>query len=209
VKQNRIYTFVLFSTAILLLVVLSIYRNTEFKKPLIASKNELTPTIENKNKTQKLKEIVAQNLAYNQEMVERTDFDNSVINQERLYTENEIANMTEKEFENLLKDVSMKLPKLSDIKKIPPQALHRTPPPVLQAGRDLGLIKEIINIHERYEIKTIPFYDECSKNNERPVPVRALCLTNLVIAKKKLGLKFNRQEYAPEILDLAKMVTEL
>ncbi len=208
-KQKPIYTFILFGVALMVLVLVSIYRNTQFKKPLIASKNELTTTSETVTKTQKLKDIVAKNLLKNQEMVERTDFDNSVINQERLYTETEIANMTESEFVNLLNDISLKLPKLSDIKKIPPQALHRTPPPVLQAGRDLGLIKEIINIHENFQSKTIPFYDECSKNIERPVPVRALCLTNLIIVKKKLGLKFNRQEYSPEILDLAKMVTEL
>jgi hypothetical protein len=209
VKQNRIYTFILFGTAIIALVVLSIYRNTEFKKSIIASKNELTPSLESKLEPKKLKDVLAQNLAKSQEMVERTDFDNSVINLERVYTESEIANMTEKDFEALLKDMAQKLPKLSDIKKIPPQALHRTPAPVLQAGRDLGLIKEIINVHEKFESKTISFYDECSKNNERPVPVRALCLTNLIITKKKLGLKFNRQEYEPEILDLAKMVTDL
>ena len=175
----------------------------------MANKNQLTLISENKTPPKSLKEILAQNIYKNHEAIERTDFDNGIINHERVYTENEITNMTEKEFESLLRGISQKLPLLSDIKKIPPHALHKTPPPVLQAGRDLGLIKEIINIHENYEIKTIPFYEECSKNKKRPVPVRALCLTNLIITSKKLNLKFDKADYEPEILNLAKMVTDL
>lgn len=56
---------------------------------------------------------------------------------------------------------------------------------MLQAGKELCLIKEVIKIHESYEDLAAGFYQICALNNESPTPVRALCLTNLVEIKRK------------------------
>jgi hypothetical protein len=158
---------------------------------------------------QNLKSVIAKNLEKQSEMVERKDFDDSLLVQERFYTENEINEMTEPQFKSLLKDIELKLPLLSDLKKLPPGALHTTPAPVMQAGKDLGLIKEILKVHESYEREALVFYESCAGNAERPTPVRALCLTNLVIIKKKNGERVNLKSYPAQLVELTKMVTDL
>ncbi len=170
----------------------------------------LTDEIQNKSTSEisKDKNEIKPTLEASSEMTERVDFDSSVLVQERFYTEKEIAEMTEDQFENLLKEIEMRLPKLSDIKKIPAEALHRTPAPVLQAGKELGLIKEVLKLHESYDQKAGLFYQTCAMNTESPTPVRALCLTNLVEIKRKNGEKIDKKLYSKEILELAKMVTD-
>ncbi len=127
-----------------------------------------------------------------------------LITMERQYTEKEIENMNELQFSTLLSDVKRKLPKKSELKNIPAHALHTTPPIIIEAGKNLGLIKEVILIHPEFQKTAIPFYEECAKDNESPTTIRALCLTNLIIINKKTKL----QNYPKEIVDLAKIVTE-
>ena len=44
----------------------------------------------------------------------------------------------------------------------------------------LGLLKEVINAHEDYELEAMEFYKKCAEKEDSPTPVRALCLTNLI-----------------------------
>lgn len=185
----------------------------------LRAKNRSTPndiksqlTLENtsENRPKGLKALIAANLKKQEEMTERTDFDNStLLVRERVYTELEIFDMTEAQFVLLVKETELKLPKLSDIKNLPPQALHRTPAPVMQAGKDLGLLKEVIKAHESYEIVAAQLYESCAKDAQRPTPVRALCLTDLIQYKKKTGEKINKADYPATLLDLTKMITDM
>lgn len=161
------------------------------------------------SKPKNLKEVMAANLKKQEEFVERKDFEGNLVAAERFYTENEINSMTEEEFQNLVKETERKLPKSSDIKKLPAGALHHTPVPVLQAGKDLGLLKEVLKVHESYDRVAAPFYERCAKNADVPTPVRALCLTNLIQVKKKYSEKINIAEYPNELVELSKMVTDL
>ena len=170
------------------------------------SQNAATVTV---NKPSALKNLIANTIKKQEEMTERKDFDNSVLELERFYTDQEIADMTEEEFTVLVQEIELKFPKLSDIKKLPPGALHRTPAPVLQAGKELGLLKEILKVHESYERVAVGFYERCAKSAERPTPVRALCLTNLVTTKKKNSEKVNLKEYPSELVELTRMITDL
>ena len=170
------------------------------------SQNAATVT---ENKPSALKNLIANTIKKQEEMTERKDFDNSVLELERFYTDQEIADMTEEEFTVLVQEIELKFPKLSDIKKLPPGALHRTPAPVLQAGKELGLLKEILKVHESYERVAVGFYERCAKSAERPTPVRALCLTNLVTTKKKNSEKVNLKEYPSELVELTRMITDL
>lgn len=161
------------------------------------------------SKPKNLKDVLAGNLKKQEEFVERKDFDDTVLSQERYYTESEINEMTEEQFQTLLQETESKLPKISDIKKLPPGALHRTPAPVMQAGKDLGLIKEVLKVHESYERSASPFYEKCAKDAERPTPVRALCLTNLIQVKKKNNERINVSEYPSDLIQLSRMITDL
>lgn len=172
------------------------------------NKSKLT-LLKTAKKVPGLKNLIEQNLARQQAQSNDQMSPEIVLQTERLYTEAELLDMTEEQFSVLLKDTEGRLPKLSDIKKIPAEALHRTPPIVLQAGRDLGLIKEILKIHESYERVAAPFYKSCAKNAEGTTPVRALCLTNLIEIKKKNNQEINMSEFPGQIIELSKMVTEI
>lgn len=182
------------------------------KKPTPSDdiKSQLTSENNNENKLKNLKAIIGANLKKQDEMSERADFDNSsLLVRERVYTEKEIDEMTEEDFTLLVKETEVKLPRLSDIKILPPAALHRTPAPVMQAGADLGLLKEVIKVHESYESIAAQMYQRCAKDGQRPTPVRALCLTDLIQYKKKIGEKINKSEYPSTLIDLTKMITDL
>lgn len=200
--------------AVLVLVAAMPLLNNYLKAQKISNSNDiksnLTNGFENKSVPKKLKNIFAKNLQKQSEMTERSDFgDASLLVQERFYTEAEINNMTEVEFIELVKSTELKLPKVSDLKQLPPGALHRTPAPVMQAGKDLGLLKEIVKVHESYERDTVNFYEKCAKNEVHPVAVRALCLTNFVGIKKKTGEKVNLKQYPAQLVELTKMITDL
>lgn len=191
----------------LLVLVGSRYLNSQKNIASDDMKSQLTP---NEQKKKGLKEIIAGNLQKQEEMVERKDFeDSSLLVRERVYTETEINNMSELEFKALLVETEAKLPTVNDIRKLPPGALHRTPAPVMQAGKDLGLLKEILKVHESYERDATVFYKKCALTKERPMSVKALCLTNLIEIKKKNGEKLNLAAYPKDVVELTRLITDM
>ncbi|MBC7715031.1 MAG: hypothetical protein H7177_16915 [Rhizobacter sp.] len=173
-------------------------------------KSQLTSENTSENKPRGLKAIIAGNIQKQEEMTERKDFEDSdLLVRERQYTEKEINEMTEEQFAALVRETELKLPKLSDIKKLPPAALHRTPAPVMQAGKDLGLLKEVLKVHESYEKVAAVMYESCAKDAGRPTSVRALCLTDFIQYKKKNGEKINKADYPATLIDLTRMITDM
>lgn len=201
-------------TALILTIILigaGVYLKHKKDRELIAlneTKSQLTED-ESAPKKVSLTDLIKKNLAKQEEAAQPQNEPGAMLMRERFYTEAEINEMTETQFEELLKDTERKLPKLSDLKKIPAGALHRTPPVVIQAGRDLGVIKEVLKVHESYDRAAVPFYKSCAKDDEGVTPVRALCLTNLIEIKKKNGETLNLKEFPNQLIELSKMVTEL
>ena len=184
----------------------SIYLNTRKPKISNESKSQLT-TPSKAPLNDKIRTFLNKSLRTKKELGPVNEA--PIVTQERLYTEEEINRMSAESFKSLLAEVELRMPKLADIKKLPAEALHRTPEPILEAGKDMGLIKEIITRHEAYAPLAIGFYDNCAKSEERPTPVRALCLTNLALQKKKRAEKINLRDYPNQVIDLAKMITDL
>ena len=133
----------------------------------------------------------------------------SLLTAERIYTEAEIKNTTALQFEEMLKDTELKLPSKKEIKEIPAGALHHTPELIMEAGRNLGALKEVLKFHPEYEPKVIPVYLKCAHDNDHPTPVRALCLTNLIEISKRHQMQLNLLEFPNEVVDLTKIVTDL
>lgn len=201
-------------TLAVLLLVGSRYLKSKNSVTSDDMKSQLTPNDERQNTAnpaQKgLKAIIAGNLKKQEEMVERKDFDDSsLLVRERVYTESEINEMSETQFIALLAETESKLPTVNDIRKLPPGALHRTPAPVIQAGKDLGLLKEVLKVHESYEREAQVFYKKCALTVERPTSVKALCLTNLIEIKKKNGEKLNLAAFPADIVALTKLITDM
>jgi hypothetical protein len=128
---------------------------------------------------------------------------------ERIYTEEEIKNTTEQQFYEMLKETQKRLPLLSEIKQVPSGALHHIPSVVLEAGRNLGVLKEVFKYHPEYEIKAISMYNDCARAENRPMPVRALCLTNLILFSKKYNLPLDLKSFPNNIVELTKLVTDM
>ena len=203
--------YIIAATAVLaaLLGVGSTYlknQNPELKEDI---KSQLTEDIDTQKKPSGLKAIIAKNLQKKEEEAEKISAGETILVKKRQYTEAEIAEMTEEEFIELVKETESKLPTLADIKKLPPEALHRTPPQVMQAGRDLGLLSEVLKVHESYDRSVVAFYDKCARSNERPTSVRALCLTSLITIKKKNGEGLNLKTYPAELVELSRMITDI
>jgi hypothetical protein len=132
-----------------------------------------------------------------------------LLKKERSYTEEEILKMDEETFLITLEDIKNRLPKKSDLKEIPKEALHHTPVQILNAGKNLGLIKEILKNHPDFEKSANLFYENCANDSDSPTTIRAICLTNLIISnnKSKTGLQLSK--YPKEIVELSKIVTDL
>ena len=174
------------------------------------NKSNLTVINSIENGTKKipiLKNIIANNLAKQNAAAEAGISNQNVLTAERIYTEQEINTMTEEQFIELTKDTELRLPKLSDIKKIPPGALHHTPALIIQAGRDLGVLKEVLKVHKSYERVALPFYKSCAIKLETPMPIRALCLTNLIEIKKNNNENLNLKEFPDSLIELSRMVS--
>lgn len=207
-KKSRFSLPMIISTVSLIIIVVTALLYLSDKGQLNDNKSKLT-LLNTAKKLPVLDTIIQQNLAKQQEASMKLASNDVLLEQERVYTEQELNEMTEETFIALLKDTENRLPKRSDIKQIPSGALHRTPEIIIQAGRDLGLIKEILKIHESYERVALTFYKSCAKNEEGTTPVRALCLTDLIQIKKKNGQSININEFPTQLVELSKMVTDI
>jgi hypothetical protein len=194
--KTRIFSPIVIVLGLAILVVLFLVFNRTAEEKVV-SKVIATNT--------KLKNIIEKNSSKNKP----ENSPQELLTSERIYTEDEIKNTTEVQFIEMLKTTEAKLPYLSDLKQVPSQALHHIPALVLEAGRNLGAIKEVIKFHPEYEEKTIPLYSNCAQAENRPTPVRALCLTNLIEISKKHNLALDLKKFPTNVVELAKLVTDI
>lgn len=213
-KDRRLSAIVI--VFILAVSLLSVSRYFKSQKMAISNdiKSQLTRnetlTIPAETKIRSLKSIIASSLKKQESMNEKKELeDKNLLSRARDFTETEIDNMSELEFRDLLKETESKLPTITDLKVLPPGALHHTPAPIIQAGRDLGLLKDILKVHESYARDAVIFYETCAKTKERPMSIKALCLTNLIEINKKNGVQVNLSRYPKEIVELTKLITDL
>ncbi len=216
-KNSSFLPKIILFTTVLIIVGSLIYLRTNNNEIINVNKSQLT-LLNTAKKVPGLKTIIAKQLEKQQDKQgnkQENSSDNSqsqtpdLITAERHYTEQELQNMTQSHFSDLLKETEKKLPKLSDIKQLPPGALHHTPILIIQAGRDLGVIKEVLKSHGSYTKLAIPFYENCAKDDEGTTPVRAMCLTNLIAIKKSNNESLNLAEYPQRLIELSKMVTDI
>lgn len=153
--------------------------------------------------------MIDESLTTNSHDHDNNDLEQTLLAKERFYTESEIKAMTQEEFVQTLNDIERKLPNISELRKLPDEALHHTPAPIIHAGKEIGLIQEILDIHPSYESKALEFYERCITNKESPTPVRALCLTNLIGINNKNGIETPMKKYPQELIDLAKMIIDI
>ena len=213
-KKTTLLRFSGLALLILGLVLFSMSKNQK-KKELeladleITQEVSLTNSAVEKNEKPSLKDLIKKNLEAQEKSVVENEANKPILLKKRNYTEAEIQNMSLQEFKDLLSTTEANLPTIADIRKLPPGALHHVPEPVIQAGRDLGLLKEVLAVHPNYAEEANTLYENCSEKDELPQSVRALCLTNLIQNKKAQGEKLNLSLYPKEIVELSKLVIDI
>jgi hypothetical protein len=202
--KNRYFSpiVIVFGLAILVIWAFSRSKNFQQDESKIIKKATIATT--------KLQQIIARNKELNTATSQKAESPTSeLLTAERIYTEEEIKNTTEIQFNEMLKETEKRLPTMKDIKQLPSGALHHIPNVILEAGRNLGALKEVFKYHPEYEEKALPLYKTCAMAESRPTPVRALCLTNLIEISRKLNLKLDLKSFPPHIVELTKLVTDL
>ncbi|MDO9183385.1 MAG: hypothetical protein Q7U04_13305 [Bacteriovorax sp.] len=199
-------------TASISLIIMGILAYTQSSSISLINDNKSKLTLKNiaKNTATKvpvLKTLLSNNIAKKNVQAEFENNQQNILTKERIYTEQEINEMSEVQFQNLLQDTKLKFPKISEIKKLPAEALHQTPAVIIEAGRNLGVIKEVLKNHEPYEKIASSFYKNCAKDSEGTTPVRALCLANLIELKKKNSESLDLKDYPNHLIELSRMVT--
>ena len=159
--------------------------------PRVGQKDHITQNLENHNHEIENKEIVDENLLAEERTVA------------------EINEMTQSQFVDLLKTTEAKLPTIADIRKLPAAEVHHTPGLIMQAGRELGLIKEILKEHESFYLDASIFYEKCAKSTDRPKSIKALCLTNLIEIKQKNKEALNLDAYPKDLIEMSKLIIDI
>lgn len=213
-KKTTLLRFSGLALLILGLVLFSMSKNQKNKELELASLDitqevSLTSSAVEKTEKPSLKDLIKKNLEAQEKSVVENETNKPILLKKRNYSEAEIQRMTIEEFKDLATSTEASLPTISDIRKLPPGALHHVPEPVIQAGRDLGLVKEILAVHPSFTDEANVLYENCSDKDELPQSVRALCLTNLIQNKKAQGEKLNLSLYPKEIVELTKLVIDI
>ncbi len=111
------------------------------------------------------------------------------------------------EFKAFADEVLQKMPKVEDLRRLPPKELHTTPLPVREAGVRLGQVAELLERSPGLKPEGLDFYQRCSLQQEAPTPIRALCLNRALrlYAELHKGVwDFDRALIPEKVLELSK-----
>lgn len=100
-------------------------------------------------------------------------------------------------FHEKIDNFFMKTPRLDSLKALLPSEIHDTPAPVLQAGRDLGEMREYFLTHHHDINVELSFYLKCSQQKDFFDSARALCAARA----SQLFLKMTGRTISPKIFD--------
>lgn len=108
-------------------------------------------------------------------------------------------------FRRQSKTILDQLPLKSDLQKLDDGQAHSIPQELLQTGRELGKLKELVIKYPNFkelqdEAKT--YYKSCADKDEVPTSIRSLCLFNRLQLAKNHNEKFDISSYPPEIKQL-------
>ena len=82
------------------------------------------------------------------------------------------------EFRELTSKTQGLLPKVSDLRKLGADEVHRTPELIREAGTALGNIAQALHDNPALASEAKAFYQECFQRTELPAQIRGLCLAN-------------------------------
>lgn len=102
-----------------------------------------------------------------------------------------------------------RLPYQEDLQKLEDNQVHSIPQSLLQTGRDLGKLKELVLMYpdfQEMQQEAKIFYKDCADQEGYPTSIRSLCLFNRLQLARNHNENFDLSSYPPEI---KKLVLEL
>lgn len=102
-----------------------------------------------------------------------------------------------------------RLPYQEDLQKLEDNQVHSIPQSLLQTGRDLGKLKELVLMYpdfQELQKEAKLFYKDCADQEGYPTSIRSLCLFNRLQLARNHNENFDLSAYPPEI---KKLVLEL
>lgn len=108
-----------------------------------------------------------------------------------------------KELSAAIAEASRALPTTAELRKLPHEALHRMPAPVLKANAALGQVAEALEREPARAGEGLAFYGECARRAEVATSVRALCLTKMRQLSGSSGLPAVEDGIAADVKDLS------
>lgn len=120
------------------------------------------------------------------------------------------AHKIEKPFDlsRKIEDASRALPTLAEIRKLPPEALHRTPEPVSKANALIGEVAEATAQDPSRASESLAFYGDCARREKVVDSVRALCLTKMRELSRSSGLPLVEDGISPEVKRISDFVVK-
>jgi len=121
-------------------------------------------------------------------------------------TESELSidDLTVETFTQLTEKIFADMPLRNDLQNLKSSGeAHHYPEPVIRAGHQLGLLKEILVKRPEFEEQGAVFYQKCASEEKAITSVRALCLTNLAKYKATHGEMIDMSKYPERVVELA------
>lgn len=110
------------------------------------------------------------------------------------------------QFKRQGEEVLAKLPYREDLQQLNDGQVHKIPESLLQTGRELGQLKELVIRYPDFkelQIEAKSFYKNCADEEGYPTSIRSLCLFNRLQLAKNSGEIFDISPYPLEIKQLA------
>jgi hypothetical protein len=104
--------------------------------------------------------------------------------------------MTSEDFDRTLEETQKIIPTLQKLQTLSQEEIHHTPVLLLEAGKKLGEIAEILHVQPHFASQAISFYRTCARESQYPNSVRALCYSNL---KQLDPQSFHNENEDPEV----------
>ncbi len=109
------------------------------------------------------------------------------------------------QFERRAQEIQSKLPRKADLQKLEDDQVHSIPQELLQTGRQLGQLKEMVLRYPDNPVlqeRAKEFYKNCADDEGYPTSIRSLCLFNRLQLAKNSGEDFDISPYPLEIKEL-------
>lgn len=126
-----------------------------------------------------------------------------------IISKEKIKRMTLAEFKAFLGSALTNIPLKEDLASITSNQAHHIPKELLEGGKKLGVIREVLSNRPEFTKSASAFYEACAKQKKAMSSFRAMCLSNLIKLARKENKTFNLEGYNERVVELATEISDI